>query len=87
MAHILLQLRQIGRIFYMVCYIHYSDWVRKSSVPWASFTVHGFIDSPVSWSEIEHGYHTNGDNLYTIIVFSDTKYWLYTATGSCDIVS
>lgn len=64
-----------------------SDWVRKSSVPWASFTVHGFMDSPVSSSEIEHGYHTNGDNLYTIIVFSDTKYWLYTATGSCDIVS
>ncbi|XP_046552878.1 ribonuclease P protein subunit p40-like [Haliotis rubra] len=51
---------------------------------WAAVTVHGFADSPVSWSKREHGFYLGGDNLYTYIVFPDQQYWLYSAFSTYD---
>ncbi|XP_041376129.1 ribonuclease P protein subunit p40-like isoform X2 [Gigantopelta aegis] len=56
-----------------------------TNIPWASLTVHGFLDSPVSWSHREHGFHSEGDNSYTFLVFPDQQYWLYSAFGSNDV--
>ncbi|XP_014663671.1 PREDICTED: ribonuclease P protein subunit p40-like [Priapulus caudatus] len=53
--------------------------------PWASVTVHGYADSPVSWRGKEHGYHQGGENIYTYIVFPNDNYWLYMAVGSHDV--
>ncbi|XP_078687948.1 ribonuclease P protein subunit p40-like [Branchiostoma floridae x Branchiostoma belcheri] len=53
--------------------------------PWAALTVHGFADSPVSWARREHGFHHGGENLYTLLIFRDSTYWLFQAVGTNDI--
>ncbi|XP_078606789.1 ribonuclease P protein subunit p40-like [Branchiostoma floridae x Branchiostoma japonicum] len=57
----------------------------KSTCPWAALTVHGFVDSPVSWARREHGFHHGGENLYTFLIFRDSTYWLFQAVGTNDI--
>ncbi|XP_033117367.1 ribonuclease P protein subunit p40-like isoform X2 [Anneissia japonica] len=59
--------------------------VTNADVPWIAMSVHGFMDSPVSWKNREHGFHKFGDNLYTYVVFPDDKYILYTAVGTDDL--
>ncbi|XP_018534628.1 ribonuclease P protein subunit p40 [Lates calcarifer] len=51
---------------------------------WASLTVHGFVDSPVSWGGGEHGVLRGGENLYTLLMFHDHTYHLHLATGAHD---
>ncbi|KAG7523210.1 hypothetical protein JOB18_041858 [Solea senegalensis] len=51
---------------------------------WASLTVHGFADSPVSWRDNEHGHLRGGENFYTLLMFQDHAYHLYLATGAHD---
>jgi ribonuclease P/MRP protein subunit RPP40 len=63
------------------------ELIKTQRLPWISFTVHGFADTPVSWSSREHGYRDNGDNLYTFVLFPNDMYWLYQATGMADTVS
>ncbi|XP_063441897.1 ribonuclease P protein subunit p40-like [Mytilus trossulus] len=63
------------------------DNMEEWKLPWCSVTVQGFMDSPLSWKQREHGYLNNGDNLYTFIIFPDDSYWLYSAYGSYDLVS
>ncbi|CAG2228344.1 RPP40 [Mytilus edulis] len=63
------------------------DSMEEWKLPWCSVTVQGFMDSPLSWKQREHGYLNNGDNLYTFIIFPDDSYWLYSAYGSYDLVS
>ncbi|XP_053294870.1 ribonuclease P protein subunit p40 [Pleuronectes platessa] len=52
--------------------------------PWASLTVHGFVDSPVSWGDGEHGVLIGGENFYNLLMFQDHTYHLHLATGSHD---
>ncbi|XP_069367564.1 ribonuclease P protein subunit p40 isoform X2 [Paralichthys olivaceus] len=52
--------------------------------PWASLTVHGFVDSPVSWGDGEHGVLTGGENFYNLLMFHDHTYHLHLATGAHD---
>uniref|UniRef100_A0A3Q2CWB1 Ribonuclease P/MRP 40 subunit n=1 Tax=Cyprinodon variegatus TaxID=28743 RepID=A0A3Q2CWB1_CYPVA len=51
---------------------------------WASVTVHGFTDSPVSWGEEEHGVLTGGETFYNLLMFQDHAYRLHLATGPQD---
>uniref|UniRef100_G3ND44 Uncharacterized protein n=1 Tax=Gasterosteus aculeatus aculeatus TaxID=481459 RepID=G3ND44_GASAC len=51
---------------------------------WASLTVHGFVDSPVSWSEEEHGVLRGGENFYSLLMFPDQTYHLHLGTGAHD---
>ncbi|KAG7219158.1 hypothetical protein INR49_006317 [Caranx melampygus] len=51
---------------------------------WASLTVHGFVDSPVSWGGSEHGVLKGGENFYTLLMFHDHTYHLHLATGAHD---
>uniref|UniRef100_UPI0037E95A1E ribonuclease P protein subunit p40 n=1 Tax=Semicossyphus pulcher TaxID=241346 RepID=UPI0037E95A1E len=51
---------------------------------WASLTVHGFVDSPVSWGNEEHGVLRGGDNFYSLLMFHDHTYHLHLATGAHD---
>ncbi|MEE6513387.1 hypothetical protein FKM82_020973 [Ascaphus truei] len=51
---------------------------------WVSLMVHGFADSPVSWSENEHGFHKGGENLYSFVIFNNEDYWLHKAVGTND---
>lgn len=51
---------------------------------WASVTVHGFTDSPVSWGDGEHGVLIGGDNFYNLLMFPDQTYRLHLATGAQD---
>ncbi|KAM7399933.1 hypothetical protein PAMA_004560 [Pampus argenteus] len=57
------------------CYLEQS---RLAS--WVVLTVHGFIDSPVSWSDSEHHVLTGGENFYTLLLFHDHTYRLHMAT-------
>ncbi|XP_033626617.1 ribonuclease P protein subunit p40-like [Asterias rubens] len=60
--------------------------IERGFMPWASLTVHGFQDSPVSWSTKEHGFHKFGDNLYTFFIFpNEQRYWLLMNIGGHDI--
>ncbi|XP_022622086.1 ribonuclease P protein subunit p40 [Seriola dumerili] len=52
---------------------------------WVSLTVHGFVDSPVSWGGSEHGVLRGGENFYTLLMFHDHTYHLHLATGAHDI--
>ncbi|CAH1779796.1 unnamed protein product [Owenia fusiformis] len=61
------------------------DLMKENKLPWASVTIHGFADSPLSWKHREHGYHKGGENLYTYVVFPNDEYWLYMAIGTHDI--
>ncbi|XP_028297191.1 ribonuclease P protein subunit p40 isoform X2 [Gouania willdenowi] len=51
---------------------------------WVSLTVHGFVDSPVSWGANEHGVLKGGENLYTLLMHHDGTYHLHLATGAYD---
>ncbi|XP_038819359.1 ribonuclease P protein subunit p40 isoform X2 [Salvelinus namaycush] len=51
---------------------------------WLSLTVHGFMDSPVSWGDAEHGFHKGGENFYNLVLFKNQDYWLHMGTGSHD---
>ncbi|XP_012683404.2 ribonuclease P protein subunit p40 isoform X2 [Clupea harengus] len=51
---------------------------------WLSMTVHGFVDSPVSWGTTEHGFLKSGENFYNFVCFRNQDYWLHMATGSHD---
>ncbi|KAL6103656.1 rpp40 [Pungitius sinensis] len=51
---------------------------------WASVTVHGFVDSPVSWSGEEHGVLRGGENFYSLLMFQDQTYHLHLGTGAHD---
>ncbi|KAL0966862.1 hypothetical protein UPYG_G00301110 [Umbra pygmaea] len=51
---------------------------------WLSLTVHGFMDSPVSWGDREHGFHKGGENFYNFVLFRNQDYWLHMGTGSND---
>lgn len=51
---------------------------------WASLTVHGFVDSPVSWGDNEHGVLRGGDTFYSLLMFHDHTYYLHLATGAHD---
>ncbi|XP_070701016.1 ribonuclease P protein subunit p40 isoform X1 [Pempheris klunzingeri] len=61
------------------CYLE-----RLQPVSWASLTVHGFVDSPVSWGGSEHGFLRGGENFYTLLMFDDHTYQLHLATGAYD---
>lgn len=52
--------------------------------PWLSLTVHGFMDSPVSWGATEHGFLKGGENFYNLVCFKNQDYWLHMATGAHD---
>lgn len=52
--------------------------------PWLSLTVHGFMDSPVSWGTSEHGFLKGGENFYNFVCFKNQDYWLHMATGAQD---
>ncbi|XP_033755809.1 ribonuclease P protein subunit p40-like [Pecten maximus] len=60
--------------------------IQKAKAPWACLTVHGLVDSPVSWETKEHGFLTCGDNIYTLLVFPDQHYWCYRAFSFYDVV-
>ncbi|CAJ1073215.1 ribonuclease P protein subunit p40 [Xyrichtys novacula] len=51
---------------------------------WACLTVHGFVDSPVSWGANEHGVLRGGENFYSLLMFHDDVYYLHQATGAHD---
>lgn len=52
---------------------------------WASLTLHGFLDSPVSVKSREHGFFQEGDNIHSFVLFSNKDYWLYSALGQHDL--
>ncbi|KAK5889697.1 hypothetical protein CesoFtcFv8_015678 [Champsocephalus esox] len=52
---------------------------------WASLTVHGFVDSPVSWGVSEHGVLRGGENFYSLLLFPDQTYRIHLGTGAQDI--
>ncbi|RUS21509.1 hypothetical protein BC937DRAFT_92478, partial [Endogone sp. FLAS-F59071] len=45
--------------------------IKLAQIPWASFTVWGFQDSPVSWRRREHGHLISGENHYTFVMWPD----------------
>ncbi|XP_053402543.1 ribonuclease P protein subunit p40-like isoform X2 [Mercenaria mercenaria] len=59
-------------------------YMKEKKLPWCSVTVNGFMDTPLSWQN-DHGFHRNGDNLYTLLMFKNEDYWLFSAIGGCDI--
>lgn len=50
-------------------YNPWRNWASKSDIPWLSITIHGFMDAPTSWSSVEHGFDTCGDNNHTAVLF------------------
>ncbi|XP_073939075.1 ribonuclease P protein subunit p40 isoform X4 [Castor canadensis] len=61
---------------------HYFD--EPKLAPWATLSVQGFADSPVSWRENEHGFHRGGEHLYNFVIFNNQDYWLQMAVGAHD---
>eukprot|EP00850_Spirogloea_muscicola_P011669 SM000073S21445 [mRNA] locus=s73:351468:355557:+ [translate_table: standard] len=58
--------------------IHHARFlVKQGSVPWAAITVWGFADSPVSWMGAEHGYMCGGENDYSVVVFPEDRYIVF----------
>ncbi|XP_062338186.1 ribonuclease P protein subunit p40 [Osmerus eperlanus] len=51
---------------------------------WLSLTVHGFMDSPVSWGFKEHSFHKGGENFYNFVIFKNQDYWLHMGAGAHD---
>jgi len=72
---------------YILLCLCFSNLISVNKLPWISLTAHGFADSPVSATGYEHGFHLNGDNLLTIVLFPNNCVWLYSAFGSNDSVS
>ncbi|XP_052805214.1 ribonuclease P protein subunit p40-like [Mya arenaria] len=58
-------------------------FLHKNELRWCSVTVHGYQDTPVTWQH-DHGFHSNGDNLYTFVIFKNEEYWQYQAIGPID---
>ena len=58
--------------------------MKEKNLPWCSVTVHGFMDTPIAW-KYDHGFHRNGDNLYTLLMFKSEDYWLFSGIGGSDI--
>ncbi|XP_052265178.1 ribonuclease P protein subunit p40-like isoform X3 [Dreissena polymorpha] len=59
------------------------DFMQTKDQRWCSVTVHGFMDAPVAWRR-DHGFHSNGDNLYTFVLFQNGDYWQIRALGPQD---
>lgn len=61
---------------------------------WASLSVHGFENSPISWDNSAHGSLTGGENGYTILRLplhgeggkedQTSRYMIYEVLGSQD---
>lgn len=64
-----------------------SNSIKLAQIPWASFTVWGFRDSPISWRRQEHGYLISGENHYTFVMWPDETYVLYQQLGTLDAYS
>ncbi|XP_068565387.1 ribonuclease P protein subunit p40 isoform X4 [Cebidichthys violaceus] len=76
----LLSPQDVHRLIQQIrCYL---DQPRLES--WASLTVHGFVDSPVSWGGDEHGVLRGGENFYSLLMFHDHTYHLHLGTGAHD---
>ncbi|EZA47648.1 hypothetical protein DMN91_012305 [Ooceraea biroi] len=45
----------------------------RKDLPWLSFDVQGFADSPISWNLKEHMFFTDGDNSYTVVLQPNGK--------------
>ncbi|KAK9728179.1 hypothetical protein K7432_001288 [Basidiobolus ranarum] len=60
------------------------EYIRDKKLPWVSFSVWGFMDSPTSWQFKEHGYLPNGENHYTFIMYPNGTYILYQTCGAHD---
>ncbi|KAK1875293.1 Ribonuclease P protein subunit p40 [Dissostichus eleginoides] len=58
--------------------------LEQSLSTWASLTVHGFVDSPVSWGVSEHGVLRGGENFYSLLLFPDQTYRIHLGTGAED---
>lgn len=65
------------------------ETVSSRQLPWASVTVWGFADSPVSWGEHEHSVSMlSGENDYTFLILPDgTHYCQLVALGPQDTYS
>ncbi|XP_059200785.1 ribonuclease P protein subunit p40 [Centropristis striata] len=57
---------------------------RSPAASWVALTVHGFVDSPVSWGGAEHGVLRGGENFYSLLLFRDQSYLLHLAAGAQD---
>jgi ribonuclease P/MRP protein subunit RPP40 len=72
-------------IFSKICVIFlHRKYMKEKNLPWCSVTVHGFMDTPLSW-KYDHGFHRNGDNLYTLLMFRNEDYWMFSGVGGSDI--
>ncbi|KAJ3042839.1 Ribonuclease P protein subunit p40 [Rhizophlyctis rosea] len=60
------------------------DLIKQDSLPWAALLVSGFRDSPISWRQSEHGYASNGENDYVLLVLPDGRCVVFQALGSED---
>jgi len=60
------------------------DLVNRKIFPWASFSVWGFEDSPVSWKECDHSVLFSGENDYTFVILPDDFYLVFVAVGEYD---
>jgi len=58
-----------------------------SEIPWTCVHSWGFLDSPISWNENEHGYLLSGENDYTFVLLPSDNYWQYVALGTYDTFS
>ena len=58
--------------------------MQEKTLPWCSVTVHGFADAPVTQKMREHGFHNNGDNLCTYLIFPEGT-WVFSALGDRDV--
>ncbi|ORX91018.1 hypothetical protein K493DRAFT_409552 [Basidiobolus meristosporus CBS 931.73] len=61
---------------------HTREYLKIKKLPWASVTVWGFLDSPISWQSKEHGYLLNGENHYTFIVYPNGSSNMSTAKAA-----
>jgi ribonuclease P/MRP protein subunit RPP40 len=58
--------------------------VNKKSIPWAILTCWGFLDSPVSWNEFEHGFLFSGENDYSFVILPEDRYYNLLSIGPLD---
>ncbi|RUS32975.1 ribonuclease P 40kDa subunit-domain-containing protein [Jimgerdemannia flammicorona] len=71
---------------YHIC-AYSSQNLNPTHALWASFTVWGFQDSPISWRHQEHGHLVSGENHYTFVTWPDETYVLYQQLGTLDAYS
>lgn len=48
----------------------------------SSLTAHGFSDCPITNKTVPHNFYICGDNLYSLILLPNNRYWSYTASVS-----